>query len=121
MRSKKTTIQIPHVLWDDFVEFCKDQYPSTNAGIQGLIQFCLAHPQSHWLTSAIAKLPIDEQDQINAVIVRSRKFPPKHGSLLDHVMERAVAKVANGQDIPKDRILNAFLEELKSLPPEDKE
>lgn len=69
------TLKVPPDLWEAFQSLISkgqalDGYPSANAAMVGVLRYTVAFPREHTLTAGIARLPLTEQDEIDAFLLR---------------------------------------------------
>lgn len=117
MRSKTVTLRIPAILHEAGVEMSKEEYQNFNEFMVGLLRYAIAIHKPHLVTAEIARLSLAEQDLIDDEIVKMyREGRSNKGQWIQHIVEQAAARVANGEDIPKDRLAREIIKLLARKP-----
>lgn len=116
MRSANVSVKFPQTLKDqlpDLVKACGAK--NTNAMIVGLVRYALLHGREHTLTNAIADLSEEAQDQVDQGIIEKFKSGESlHGTYFEHIVDNSVERIANGKDIPKDKIVSEIIQQLRN-------
>jgi hypothetical protein len=95
-------------------------YSSGNAYLLGLVVYDLLTRREHSTTLEISQQKQEEQDKIYDEI--ARMFGDKEtlkGSWFQSRLEEAVKTVADGRDIPTDRVVSALLDRIKDKSKQD--
>jgi hypothetical protein len=107
---------MPQALWD-LREKLRETVgaKSVNAMFVGGFLYWMMHGRPHWLTNSIMDLSEDAQDEvIDGAIRKFLAGETLNGNYFEHVVEDAVAKVANGQDVERDEVISEIIKSLRA-------
>jgi predicted transcriptional regulator len=115
MRSKSINFRVPSALENPLQSrIAEAGYSNRAAYIMGLVRHDLMTRYEHKITSPIAKMPLDQQDEIDDWIAECyEKGEPLRSAWWDVAIRQAVKEAAKGKEVPEEKIIKNLLKTIK--------
>jgi hypothetical protein len=115
MRSRPLAIRVPNALRETLEKRASDLgYPSLAAYFLSLGMYDLLIAKPHTATADICHLPAAEQDKIHDELARMfADGETLKGSWFEARMKEAVQAVAEGRDLPADRVARELMSRIR--------